>query len=90
VKKKIIYSLENIDVHNQAIYDDKKYSKKSLHILEDVASGVQVGGIEQVTVQKFFLNDNIKLMGFYKVPRWYPQVHNEFKEYEEKKNLTSK
>ena len=28
----------------------KKYSKKSLYILEDGASGVQVGDIEQVIV----------------------------------------
>ena len=28
----------------------KKDSKKSLHILEDSASGVQVGDIEQVTL----------------------------------------
>ena len=32
------------------IYDDKINSKKSLHILEDGASGVQVGDIEQVIV----------------------------------------
>jgi hypothetical protein len=31
-------------------YDDKRISKKSLHILEDSASGVQVGDIEQMIV----------------------------------------
>jgi len=29
-------------------YDDKKDSKKNLHILHDGASGVQVGDIEQL------------------------------------------
>jgi hypothetical protein len=41
---------EHIDLQSQANYDDKKYSKKSLHILEDGASGVQVGDIEQMTI----------------------------------------
>ena len=45
VKKKIIDVLKNIDLQSQAIYDDKKNSKKSLHISEDNASGVQVGYI---------------------------------------------
>ena len=38
-----------IDLHNQAIYDDKNDFKKSLHILKDGASGVQVGDIEPTT-----------------------------------------
>ena len=33
---------------SQAIYDDKDNSKKNLHSLEDDASGMQVGDIEQV------------------------------------------
>ena len=37
--------LKNIVLQSQAIYDDKKNPKKSLHILEDGASGVQVGDI---------------------------------------------
>ena len=37
-------------LQSQAIYDDKKNSKKSLHVLEDSASGVQVGDIEQMSV----------------------------------------
>ena len=42
---------ENILIYKrQAIYDDKNNSKKSLHTLEDCASGVQVGDIEQVIV----------------------------------------
>ena len=40
---------KNIDLQSQTIYDDKKNSKKGLHILEDYASGVQVGDIKQVT-----------------------------------------
>ena len=43
-------SLKHIDLHSQEIYDDKKNSKKSLHILEDGTSGVQVGDIEQMIV----------------------------------------
>ena len=41
---------KHIDLQSQAIYDDKNDSKKSLHILEDSASGVQVGDIEQAIV----------------------------------------
>ena len=37
---------KNILIYN----DDTKVSKESLHILEDGASGVQVGDIEQVTI----------------------------------------
>ena len=33
----------------QENYDDEKNFNKSLHILEDGGSGVQVGDIEQVT-----------------------------------------
>ena len=51
VKKKIIdISKKHTDLQSQANYDDKKDSKKSLHILEDGASGVQVDDIEQVIV----------------------------------------
>jgi hypothetical protein len=39
-----------MDLQRQAIYVDKMFFKKSLHILEDYASGVQVGHIEQVIV----------------------------------------
>ena len=35
---------------SQEIYDDKLNSKKSLYILEDGASGVQVGDIKHVIV----------------------------------------
>jgi len=34
----------------------KKNPKKSLHVLEDGARGVQVGDIEHVTVQNLFKN----------------------------------
>ena len=37
-------------IQSQAIYDNQKNSKKSLHILEGVRSDVQVGDIEQVIV----------------------------------------
>ena len=43
-----------MDLQSQAVFDDKNNSKKSLHILEDGASGVQVGNIEQVIVQNVF------------------------------------
>ena len=50
---------KHTDLQSQAIfYDKKNNSKKSLHILEDGASGVQVGDIEQVIV-KICLNHNI-------------------------------
>ena len=44
-----------------------KISKKSLHILEGSASGVQVGDIEQVIVQNSFkiLSNYMKLMILY-------------------------
>jgi hypothetical protein len=38
---------KHVSLQSQVIYYDKKNSKESLHILEDVASGVQVGDIEQ-------------------------------------------
>ena len=40
----------SVNLQSQAIYDDQKNSNRSLHILEDGASGVQVGDIEQVIV----------------------------------------
>ena len=36
-----------IDIQSQVICVNKFYVKKSLHVLEDGASGVQVGDIEQ-------------------------------------------
>ena len=39
-----------MDIQSQANYHDIKNSKKTLHILEYIRSGVQVGDIEQVTV----------------------------------------
>ena len=41
---------KHIDLQSQAIDDDKNNSKKSLHILEDGASSVQVGDSEQAIV----------------------------------------
>ena len=49
-KKKILNTLKTYWSTSQANYDDKKYSKKCLHNLEDSASGGQVGDIEQVIV----------------------------------------
>ena len=45
-----IHKRKHTDLQSQAIYDDKKKFKKSLHNLKDNASGVQVGDIEQVIV----------------------------------------
>ena len=42
--------LKHTDLQSQANYDDKTNSKKNLHILEDGASGVQIGDIDQVIV----------------------------------------
>ena len=42
------------DLQSQAIYDDNFLFKKSLHILEDGASGVQAGDIEQMIVWNYF------------------------------------
>ena len=50
VKKEIMDSLKTYWSTSQANFDDKKNSKKNLHILEDSASGVQVGDIEEVIV----------------------------------------
>ena len=47
---KHIHLKNHIDLQSQANDDDKKDSKKSLHILEDGSRGVQVGDIEQVSV----------------------------------------
>lgn len=41
---------KHINLQSQTIYDDKNISKKNLHVLEDDASCVQVGDIEQVTI----------------------------------------
>ena len=51
MKKKIIeFIFLNVELQSQEIYVDKKNSKKIWHILEDGASGVQVGDVEQVTI----------------------------------------
>ena len=50
VKKKFIDILKHIDIQSQANYDEHQNSKKSLHILENCASGVQIDNIEQVVV----------------------------------------
>ena len=50
MKKKIIDILKTHFLQSQAICDDKRISKKNLHIFEDNASDVQVGDIEQVIV----------------------------------------
>ena len=47
MQKKIIDIFKHINLQSQAIFNDKKNSKKSLHILAGDASGVQVGDIEQ-------------------------------------------
>ena len=49
-KEKIIHIKKKIDLQSQAIYVDKTNSKKSLHVLKDDISGMQVGNIEQVIV----------------------------------------
>ena len=41
-----------MDLQSQAIYVDNFFSRNGMHTLEDGASGVQVGEIEQV----FFFN----------------------------------
>ena len=48
IKNILIYKL------SQANFDDKRNSKRSLHIWEDNASGVQLAGIEQMIVQNMF------------------------------------
>ena len=50
MKEKTYTLKKHIDLQSQAIYDDNNNSKKNLHILEDGASGVQVGDIEQATI----------------------------------------
>ena len=44
------HSKKHIDLQGQPIYDDKKDSKKNLHILENGASGVPISDIEQAIV----------------------------------------
>ena len=39
-----------IDLQNQVIFASESLFQRSLHILEDGASGVQIGDIEQVTI----------------------------------------
>ena len=45
---------KHIDLWSQTIDDDKINTKKSLHVLEDNASVVQVGDIEQIIVLNLF------------------------------------
>ena len=47
---------EYIDLQSQAIYVDKKKFKRTLHILKDGASCVQVGAIELGNYLKFVIN----------------------------------
>jgi hypothetical protein len=53
VKKNPQTFKKHIELQSQAINVDENNTKKSLHILGNGASGVQVGVIEQAT---FFLN----------------------------------
>ena len=53
VKKRIRARFRNIYIQSKANYNDQKKIKKKLHILEDVASSVQVGDIEQSFVYIF-------------------------------------
>ena len=50
VKKEFIDIFKTYQFTDQAIFDDKNNSKRSPHILEGNASGVQVGDIHQVSV----------------------------------------
>jgi len=66
----------------------KKDSKKSLYILEDAASGVQVGVLnKQLSRICLEYNNYTKLLIFYKILWRCPQVDNEINEYEKKPNL---
>ena len=47
-KKTINIWKTQFDPQSQAIYVEKYFFKKNLHILEDSGSGVPVGDIEQV------------------------------------------
>ena len=47
---KIVNCKKHIGLQSQSISDDNFYFKKSLHILEEGGSGVQVDHIEQVSV----------------------------------------
>ena len=49
---------KHIALQNQAKYDDKKNSNKGLHILEDSASGVQVGDIGQEIKHESIISSN--------------------------------
>ena len=50
MKKEFIDIFKTYQFTDQAIFDDKNNSKRSPHILEGNASGVQVGDIHQVSV----------------------------------------
>ena len=50
VRKNHGHIKKHIDLKSQAIYDDKNNFKKILHVLEDGASGVQIGDIEETIV----------------------------------------
>ena len=60
----------------------QKISKKSLHILEDDISGVQVGDIEQVIVRRLSMIKLHQIDDFHKFWWRHPQVDNELNEYE--------
>jgi hypothetical protein len=53
VRKTIIDILKTYSLINK-IYDEKNNSKKGPRILENNASGVQVGDYEQVIIQNLF------------------------------------
>ena len=53
-KQRFYTFLKHTHLQREANYDDQKNFKKSLHILEDGASGVQEGDIEQVIVKNLF------------------------------------
>ena len=67
------------------MFTKKNNFKQHISILEDGASGEQVGDIETIIVKNLFklLLHYMKLMNLQKKILW-PQVYDEFKEYEKK------
>ena len=74
-----------MNLQSQAIYAHKKSFKQPISIVEDGASGEQVGDIEMIIIKNLFILFAIHEINesSNKTLLW-PQVYNEFKEFEKK------
>ena len=70
---------KHVDLRSQTLYVEKIILRKSLHVLEDIASGCASDDIKQVIFKKNNMINYMELMTFYKNNWWQPRVYNELR-----------